>query len=93
MKLSRRFDARAYLSQLDAMDSHDVRGAIGQVRAKALVVDVDSDQLSTGAQAKWLGEHLPHVRRFTIHSAHGHDAFLIEWAQLAPLLTQALTLS
>ncbi len=93
VKLTRRFDARAYLSQLDAMNSHDLRPALSSISAKALVVDVDTDQLYTPASAKFLSEQLKHARRSTIHSVHGHDAFLIEWPQLALLVTEALELT
>jgi homoserine O-acetyltransferase len=93
VKLSRRFDARAYLCQLDAMDSHDIRAQISQIKATSLVVDIETDQLYSKAQARWLVEHLPGAKHFTVHSAHGHDAFLIEWSQLAPLVTHALELT
>jgi homoserine O-acetyltransferase len=64
------------------------------VRAAALVVDVDTDQLFTPAQADALAQHLrkagARVERTTVRSIHGHDAFLMEWETLAPILTRAL---
>ena len=55
---------------------------------------VDSDQLFTPAQvdllADWLTAHGAEARRATVRSPHGHDAFLIEWEALDPLLRLAL---
>lgn len=103
-KLRNRFAVQAYELQLAAMDHHDLfqplpgetQPAISRVRASALVVDVDSDQLFTPAQATVLVEHLrqagAQVERTTVNSIHGHDAFLIEWETLEPILTRALQL-
>ncbi len=103
-KLRNRFDAQSYELQLAAMDHHDLlqplpgdsRPAIERIRATALVVDVDTDQLFTPAQAAALAHHLRNagarVERTTVHSIHGHDAFLMEWETLGPILTRALHL-
>ena len=103
-KLRHRFDAQAYELQLAAMDHHDLLQplpgdtvpAISRIRAAALVVDVDSDQLFTPAQADALAQHLraagARVERTTVRSIHGHDAFLMEWETLRPILTRALQL-
>jgi homoserine O-acetyltransferase len=103
-KLRNRFDAQAYELQLAAMDHHDLfqplpgdtRPAISRVRASALVVDVDTDQLFTPAQADALAAQLraagARVERSTVHSIHGHDAFLMEWETLGPILRRALQL-
>lgn len=98
-KLRKRFDTRSYLALLDAMDEHDLlRGPvrIEDVRSSALVVDVDTDALFTPAQVEKLADYLReggnHVERKTITSLHGHDAFLIEWAQLDPIVRRALAL-
>lgn len=100
-KLRRRFDARAYLLQADAMDHHDL-GSLppglpaGPIVASSLVVDVDTDQLFTAVQVEALADKLradgAHVERATLRSAHGHDAFLLEWDALTQLLTRALCL-
>ncbi len=103
-KLHGRFTAACYESQLDAMDHHDLhrplpggRGpALARVRARALVVDVDSDQLFTPAQSADLVRALraagARADRATLRSPHGHDAFLLEWAQLDRLVRRALRL-
>ncbi|MDP3234119.1 MAG: alpha/beta fold hydrolase [Myxococcales bacterium] len=96
--LSARFHAAAYLALLDAMDAHDLvhrEPLLSRIRAKALVTDIDTDVLYTPAQVQALGEALAAsttVERATLRSLHGHDAFLIEWDQLAPLVVRALAL-
>ena len=60
------------------------------------MADVDTDQLFPAVQAETLVAQLrkssAHVERATIRSIHGHDAFLIEWDTLGPILTRALHL-
>lgn len=103
-KLNSRFIPRCYELMLDAMDHHDLARplpgdrvpALSRIQAPALVVDVDTDQLFTPAQAAELARQLRErknlVESATIHSPHGHDAFLLEWEQLAPLVRRALHL-
>ena len=100
-KLRRRFDARAYQLQADAMDHHDLDAVpqgfgVGSISASSLVVDVDTDQLFTPAQVDALAQRLraggAYVERATLRSAYGHDAFLLEWDALAPLVRRALSL-
>jgi homoserine O-acetyltransferase/O-succinyltransferase len=100
-KLRRRFDARAYLLQAEAMDHHDLDAmpsdlGPGTIHASSLVVNVDTDQLFTPTQVEALAARLraggAHVERATLCSAHGHDAFLLEWDALATLVTRALAL-
>jgi homoserine O-acetyltransferase/O-succinyltransferase len=97
--LSGRFNATSYLALLDAMDAHDLvhrEPFLWRIRAKALVTDIDTDVLYTPAQVRALADVLapscPKVERATLRSPHGHDAFLIEWDQLAPLVVRALAL-
>ena len=59
-----------------------------------LCVDIDTDQLFTSAQvdvlADWLTARGVEARRATVRSPHGHDAFLIEWEALDPLVRGTL---
>lgn len=104
-KLRARFDTRSYLQHLGTMDAHDLLQpppgepglpGLARIRASTLAVDVDTDQLFTPAQVQHLADALAaagaHVERATLKSAHGHDAFLIEWDALAPMVARALTL-
>lgn len=92
VSLRKRFTTASYLALLDAMDSHDVERGLAKVKAPALVVDLDTDVLFTPAQSDRLAELLPNATRATIRSEHGHDAFLIEWPQVAEVLQRALAL-
>jgi homoserine O-acetyltransferase len=114
-KLTRRFDARAYLALLGAMDHHDLdrpppspwpgeSWSLGEgpwtgaarIRASTLAVGIDSDMLFLPHHARDLADHLTeagaHARHAALTSAHGHDAFLIEWAQVDALLREGLAL-
>lgn len=103
-KLKNRFTGVCYEILLDAMDHHDLLRplpgqrvpAISRIRASSLVVHVSSDQLFTPAQSAFLAKQLraagAHVARTELKSLHGHDAFLIEWPQVAAIVARALSL-
>jgi homoserine O-acetyltransferase len=88
-----RFDAATYVTLTRAMDAHDVgrdrggwREALAGVRARALVVSVDSDVLYPPVEQQELASALPGARLATLPSPHGHDAFLIEAEAVNALL-------
>jgi homoserine O-acetyltransferase len=97
-KLALRFDANSYLVLTEALCSHDVgrdRGgvarALAQVAAQALVVAVDSDRLYLPAESQELATLIPRAGAVhVVHSDYGHDGFLIEFAQLAPVIAAFL---
>ncbi len=97
-KLTARFDARAYLVQLGAMDHHDLsrHGGLARIQASALCVGIDRDQLffpeHMEALARRLRAHGCHAEHAVLSSLYGHDGFLVEWEPLAALLTRALAL-
>lgn len=88
--LVRRFDANAYLTLLDAMDSHDLaRGRADSLAAglaglqqPVLVVSLSSDLLYTPAEQAQLARLLPRGVLWELATPHGHDAFLIEAERL-----------
>ncbi len=98
--LVKRFDANSYLLLSRAMDLHDLgygRGgteaALQQVSpsARALVIGISSDilfptyfQRETVEQLNVVGRHAEYSE---ISSPWGHDAFLIEHAQLTEAIT------
>jgi len=97
VKLSKRFDANTYLYITRAMDDHDLaegRGRLPDVLRRmampALVLGIDSDVLYPEREQRELVEHLPNARYETLRSPHGHDAFLIEFPQLAAQLRRFL---
>ncbi|MDR1440869.1 MAG: homoserine O-acetyltransferase [Bifidobacteriaceae bacterium] len=91
-KLALRFDANSYIVLTEALCAHDVgrdRGgvavALSQVRARALVVAVDSDRLYLPRESTELANLIPTAGDVhLVHSDYGHDGFLIEFAQLGP---------
>ena len=97
VKLVKRFDANTYLYITRAMDDYDLaeeRGRLGEVLASlkmpALVMGITSDVLYPEAEQKNLMEHLPNAEYACINSPHGHDAFLIEFPQVAVRLRRFL---
>ncbi len=97
VKLVKRFDANTYLSLTRAMDDYDLAEGRGSLRkvlrsinVPALVMGIDSDVLYPETEAKALVEHLPNARYATLSSPHGHDAFLIEYPQVAAQLRRFL---
>ncbi len=97
VKLSQRFDANTYLYLTRAMDDHDLtegrgplREVLGGMTMPALVVGIDSDVLYPEAEQRDIAERLPNARYATLRSPHGHDAFLIEFPQLAAHLRRFL---
>lgn len=84
-----RFDAASYVQLTRTMDSHDVgreRGgiehALGSLEIPVLAVAVDSDGLYPPDEQLEIAELTPLGELGTIRSPHGHDAFLIESADL-----------
>ena len=92
-KLVDRFDANAYVRITEAMDAYDVgenRGGAGAAlrafKGPALIVGIDSDILYPTWQQRQIVDTLHangnSARYAEIATPHGHDAFLIEWAQM-----------
>lgn len=92
-KLAQRFHAFSYWTLTKAMDSHDIgrdRGgvetALKSIKARVLAVGVDSDLLFLAEEAKYLSQAVHSGSYGEIVSTAGHDAFLIEFAQLSALI-------
>ncbi len=100
-KFTRRFDANSYICLVEAMNSHDVgrnrksvKAALGKIKAKALVIGIDSDRLFPIENQKLIAEHIGSElvggKLHTITSEYGHDGFLIEHEIVGPLLAKLL---
>ena len=90
VKLVERFDANTYLYITRAMDDFDLsegRGRLGDVlegvNIPTLVMGISSDVLYPENEQKGLVDALPQADYARINSHHGHDAFLIEFPQIA----------
>ncbi|QEO13469.1 homoserine O-acetyltransferase [Agromyces intestinalis] len=88
-RFTRRFDANSYLVLTESMNSHDVgrgRGgvasALAGIRAKTLVVGIDSDRYFGLDGQREIAAHVPTLVHgpgpLLLSSEYGHDAFLIE---------------
>ncbi len=98
-KLWKRFDVLSYLTLSKAMDSHNVgrgRGgvefALQRIRAKTLVIGIQSDVLFPVEEQVFLANNIPGARLDIIDSLYGHDGFLIENEAIANLIRSFLNL-
>ncbi len=96
-KLVQRFDANTYLYITRAMDLHDVafhRGPIDEVLSSVsiptLSIGIDSDILYPASEQKMIARSIPDAVYHQITSPYGHDAFLIEFEQMATLVRKFL---
>ncbi len=100
-KLVDRFDARSYVSLMEAMDSHDVGELSAAARQTAwrvrevVGVGIDSDILYYPREIRdWVAGYSASgiaARYEEIRSVYGHDAFLIEFDQVERLLGDGRT--
>ena len=96
-KLVQRFDAASYVALMQAMDLHDA-GPIAAAAAETakrveevVGVGIDSDILYYPREVRaWVNHYRAagaNARYEEITSVYGHDAFLIEFEQVARILT------
>ena len=97
IKLANRFNAYSYITLSKAMDSHNVgRGrvsienALSQIKAKTLIVGIDSDALFPVSEQLFLKNNIPSSEFATISSDFGHDGFLVENEQLNKIISDFL---
>lgn len=92
-KLVNRFNAFSYWTLSKIMDSHNVgrnrvsvKDALATIKARTLVISIDSDILFPPSEQKFLAEYIPHAQLKEITSLYGHDGFLVEFDQLDTIL-------
>lgn len=97
-KLNNRFDAVSYVRLTEAMDSHDTargrgtyRQVLEEVTIPALIMGIDSDLLYPVQEQEELAGLLGNGHLAILHSEFGHDAFLIEFANMEKLIRPFLT--
>lgn len=85
-KLMKRFNAYSYYYLTKALDSHNVgrgRGgyekALSQIKAKSLVLGIDTDLLFPTDDQKLINEFIPNSSYVELESFYGHDGFLLEY--------------
>lgn len=88
-KLANRFNAYSYVVLSKAMDSHNIgrrRASVGdalaKVKAKTLVIGIESDTLFPPVEQQFIADGISNARYEEIHSDFGHDGFLLENEQL-----------
>ena len=98
-KLQKRFNAHTYYALSKSMDTHDVgrkRGgvqkALKAIKAKALVIGINSDLLFTRNDQQILAHGLPQSQLTFIDSNYGHDGFLVEAKAITNLLSNFLSI-
>ncbi|KAK9472862.1 Alpha/Beta hydrolase protein [Dipodascopsis tothii] len=90
-KFVQRFDANCYIAITRKLDTHDVsrgRGdnlaeSLATISQPALVIGIDSDGLFTFTEQEEMATYMPNARLERIHSQEGHDAFLLEFAEIS----------
>ena len=94
-KLAKRFNAFSYFYLSKSMDSHNVgrdRGGIANalksIKAATLSIGIETDILFPLEEQKFLAENIPGAVYKAIKSPYGHDGFLLEYDQLAPIISE-----
>jgi len=98
LKITRRnFDAYSYYYLTYAVDSHNtgrgrggVAAALATIKAKSIVIAIDSDCMFPVADQKVFASQIPGAKYYEITSAFGHDGFLLESAQLTEILAPVM---
>jgi homoserine O-acetyltransferase len=75
------------------MDSHNVSRdresvvkALNKIKAKALVIGIESDILFPIHEQKFLAQQIPRATFTALTSIYGHDGFLVEFDQLKKII-------
>jgi homoserine O-acetyltransferase len=90
-KLVKRFNAYTYWMLTKAMDSHNIaRGRASTIKEvlrsipqKTLIIGISSDILCPVHEQIFMAENMPQATFIEIHSAYGHDGFLVEKDKIA----------
>lgn len=103
-KFVKRFDSNCYIAMTRKLDTHDVSRhrvppgtpnaiplALSQIKQPALVLGIESDGLFTFAEQQQMADGIPNSRLRKIDSPEGHDAFLLQFAQVNKHITEFFT--
>ncbi len=93
LKLVNRFNAVCYYRLSQSMDSHDVgrnrqgvQKALQRIKAKTLVIGIDSDVLYPITEQEYLKKTIRGAELLNIASDFGHDGFLLEYEKIETAL-------
>lgn len=90
-KLAERFCERSYLALTSAMDRFQLSDAdLKLIETPALVVGISSDQLYPASEVRQQALQLRNVTYWELVSPHGHDAFLMDGAQMNEVVREFL---
>ncbi|HEY0656769.1 MAG TPA: homoserine O-acetyltransferase [Chryseosolibacter sp.] len=92
-KLANRFNTFTYWLLSKIMDSHNVgrkrdsiSAALKTIKAKTLVIGIDSDILFPLTEQEYLAETIPGAKLEVISSIYGHDGFLVEFEHIKKII-------
>ncbi len=99
-KLVNRFNAYSYVRLSEAMDSQKIdrdrdlseEKLLKQIKAKTLVISIDTDILFPIHEQEFIAKHIPHAKHEIVNSVYGHDGFLIETEKIAKTIKQTFNL-
>ena len=96
-KLALRYNAFSYYFLSKSMDAQNVgRGrdsieeALQKIKARTLVIGINSDILFPVIEQKFIASHIPGAHFESIDSLYGHDGFLLEFETIASLVKKFL---
>lgn len=96
-KFAKRFDAYSYWYLANSLDSHNlgrhrgsVEEALGQIKARSIVVGIDNDCVFPAKELKKMAAHIPGAEYLEIQSQYGHDGFLLETEQITEIFEPLL---
>ena len=92
-KLENRFNAYSYYTLSKVLDGHNVararkslKNALGLIKAKTLIIGINSDILFLPEEQYEMKKHLPNAEINMIESDYGHDGFLLEYEQISSII-------
>lgn len=96
-KLMKRFNAYSYYYLTKALDSHNVgrgregyQSALSKIKAKSLVLGIDTDLLFPTDDQKLINEFIPNSKYIELSSFYGHDGFLLEFEKQNEIYSEFL---
>lgn len=91
--IKRGFDAAAYVSLTQSMDSHDITRptkdyftVLRSIKVPSMIVSISSDVLYPPSEQLELASHMPNAQHHMIESPEGHDGFILETTKISVLI-------